>query len=69
MRLVIVVVLTVRRTVEADGPEVGLPVGAEEGAWVVRLGAAQTMRAASKASNTTQHGNCKVARVRTAIAL
>ena len=57
----IVVVLTVRRTVEADGPVAGLPAGAEEGAWAVRLGAAQTACAASKASNTRQHGNCKVA--------
>lgn len=61
MRLVIVVVLTVRRTVEADGPVAGLPVGAEEGAWVVRLGAAHAACAASKASNTRQHGSCKTA--------
>lgn len=59
--MVIVVVLTVRRTVEVDGPVAGLPSGAEDGAWVVRSGAAKIVCAASKANNTRQHGHCQVA--------
>ncbi len=47
----IVVVLTVKVTVDAAGAEVGLPVGAEIGACVDKLGAAQAALAASKASN------------------
>ena len=67
MRLVIVVVLTVRRTLEVDGPVGGLLAGAKEGVWIVRLGAAEIVCAASWASNTRQHGICKIACVCAAI--
>ncbi len=52
----IVVVLTVKVTADAAGAEVGLPVGAEIGACVDKLGAAQAVLAASKASNTKYDG-------------
>ncbi len=56
VRFVIVVVLTVKVTVDAAGAEVGLPVGAEIGACVDKLGAAHAALAASKASNTKYDG-------------
>lgn len=56
VRFVIVVVLTVKVTVDAAGAEVGLPVGAEIGACVVKLGAAEAALAASKASNIEYDG-------------
>ena len=56
VRFVIVVVLTVKVTADAAGAEVGLPVGAEIGACVDKLGAAQAVLAASKASNTKYDG-------------
>ena len=56
VRFVIVVVLTVKVTVDAAGAEVGLPVGAEIGACVDKLGAAQAALAASMASNTKYDG-------------